>query len=142
MCASGAREWEGSTARGVEERHGRPQLGAGAAAGQQILPGRVGRQIVHVDRVEEQLDRRQVFVVGHGLLGLGEELRRVRRHHVGDPNRDRRGLPDEVDVLEPADHHGGAPARVGGGERGGVADVVFGGGIGITASDQVGTRSR
>jgi len=35
-----------------------------------------------------------------------------------------------------------ARARVGGGERGGVADVVFGGGIGITATDQVGTRSR
>ena len=113
---------------GVEEVDGRVELQPGAAAREQVVVGRVGGgELAEVDRHEVQLQRGQVLVVfDHGLRHV-EQLRRVRRHDLDDPDPRRRRRVDEVDVLVAAldhVHERVAPARLrGAGELARVARV-------------------
>ena len=97
--ASSRRRWAG------RRRGSRPvrRLEPRAAAREQVVPSRVrGGELAQVDRHERELDGRQVLVeVEHRARHL-EQLRRLRRHDLDDPDAHRRGLDDEVDVLEAA----------------------------------------
>ena len=88
---------------GVEEVDRRAELQARAAAGEQVVLGRVrGRQLAQVDRDEVELQRRQLLVVlEHGARHV-EQLRRERRDDLDDADPQRRRREDEVDVLEAA----------------------------------------
>ena len=114
---------------GVQEAHFLAARHPAAPARQEVVRrGIRGDQLTYVHGVEDQVDRGQVFVVGDHLLGHGQKFGRMRRDDLGDPDPDRRGPPDEVDVLELALHHVGEHAVAlmlerHRGERGGVAHV-------------------
>ena len=74
---------------------------AAAPAREQVVRGGMRRhQSRDVHGVQGQVDRGQVLVVGDHLPGHGQQLRRMRGDDLGDPDLDRGGPPDEVDVLE------------------------------------------
>ena len=66
---------------------------------------RVLRQVVELDDVGDQLDRRQVLGQGKHALRLVEQLRGVRRGHLANRDPQRRRVDDEADVPVPALHH-------------------------------------
>jgi hypothetical protein len=78
---------------------------------QQVVRRRVGGdQLAHVHGIQDQVDGGQVLVVVNDLPGHGQQLGWMRRDDLSDPDRDRGGPPDEVDVLELALHDVGEDA--------------------------------
>ena len=114
---------------GVEIVDRRPHVDARAPAGDQVALGGVsGGQVADVDGVEDQVDGGKILVVGHHLLGHGEELGRLRGHDLRDPDPHQARLPDEVHVLVAALHQVGPHPRAGVGGRhpgqgAGIADI-------------------
>ena len=90
---------------GVEE----VALEAGAAA--RVHRATRRRQPAQVDRLEPQIDRRQVLVVVDDRARHLQQLRRLGRDDLEHAHPHRRGLDDEVHVLEATLHDGHARPR-------------------------------
>ena len=93
-----------------DRRRGSRPRGRAAA---QVHRAARGRQLAQVDRLEPQVDRRQVLVVVDDRARHLHQLRRLGRVDLEHAHPHRCGLDDEVHVLEPPLHDGHVPARRG-----------------------------